>query len=203
MIFSTFSPVVALFMRDVPQFNSKKAVIFFQSLVFALFLCMLLLFPEIPSKTVPSLLAFYPLSLFSFNLIFLKKFKIHNFSRILSVSIMLSYVLTEIHEIPAFLFGISQLNSLDPKILIIIIPPVYALLVFGIAAKSFRLSLSIKEKTLIVMALLALFVFYMINPLIDINETPTVWAYLKRLYCFAILAAVFYLRGNPGGSADG
>lgn len=203
MIFSSFAPVVALFLIPVKSLNSKKAFFIIQSLTLSFFIYVLFFLPYLPSKTMPMMLSLYPLSLFLFNLILIRKFKICNFSRILAVSIMLAYVLTELHELPAFLYSFVHLSFLIPEKLIFSIAPIYALVVFWLAARSFNLHLVFWEKVLMLLSIMGLFGFYLINPLIDINGDPTVWAYLARIYCFAILAAAFYLRGNPGGSANG
>jgi len=197
VIFSGFSPLVALGSSSVKQLNSRRVAFFVESALFGLFLYILFFLPYVHSKTFPAVLSLYPLFMFLFNLILLLKFKPKVFSKIFAVSLMLSFVLTELHELPAFAFSYWNLEFLQPERLIFFVSPFYALAVFVLAAKMFKLSLSVKLKVLLLFSLIGLFVFYWINPLIDINGIPSVWVYLKRAYCFIVLAITFLIGGNP------
>jgi len=197
VVFSGFSPLVALWVSSVKQLNSRRVAFFVESALFGLFLYVLFFLPYVYSKTFPAVLSLYPLFLFLFNLILLLKFKPKVFSKIFSVSLMLSFVLTELHELPAFAFSYWNLEFLQPERLIFFVSPFYALAVFVLAAKTFNLSLSFRSKVLLIFSLMGIFVFYWINPLIDINGIPSVWVYLKRAYCFIVLAITFFIGGNP------
>jgi len=194
---SGFSPLVAWFLSDVKQLNNWRAVLVVQSALFSLFLYVLFFLPYLQSKTVPALLSLYPLFMFLFNLAFLLKFGAQCFSRICSVSVMLGFALTEFHELPAFAFSFFNLEFLDPGKLIFLLSPVYALAVVFLAAKVFNLSLSGRSKAVLLLSVLGIWIFYWINPLIDINGAPSALSYVKRFYCFAILAAAFLIGGDP------
>lgn len=197
VIFSSLSPFIAVNLSSVKQLNSGRAAFLIESALFGLFLYILLFLPYIESKTFPAVLSLYPFFLFIFNLVLLIKFKPERFSQIFAVSLMLSFVLTEFHELPAFAYSYLMLEFLDPRRLIYFISPFYALAVFILAAKLFNLSLSTRSKILLLLSVIGVFVFYLINPLIDINGIPTIWVYVKRAYCASILAAAFLIGGNP------
>jgi len=197
VILSSCSPLFALFVASVKQLNSGRVSFLVQSALFGLFLYVLVFLPYVPSKTFPAVLSLYPLFLFLFNLVLLWKFKPRFFSKILAVSLMLSFVLTEFHELPAFAYSYLRLEFLDPGRLIFFVSPFYALAVFLLAARMFTLSLSARSKFLLLISVLGIFVFYFIDPQIDINGIPSVWVYLKRAYCFIVLAAAFLIGGNP------
>jgi len=194
---SSFIPVIALFLPPVKELNNWKAVLFIESAAFGVFLYVLFFFPYIPSKTVPAVLSLYPLFLFLFNLIFVLRFGAAKFSRIFSVSLMLSFVLTEIHELPAFAYSYLILDFLDPSKWIFFISPYAALVFFLLAARTFDLTLSARSKVLLVLSVAGLIVFYVIEPQIDIHAIPSALAYVKRVYCFLLLAAAFLIGGNP------
>ena len=198
VILSSLAPLVAFFVASVKQFDSARVAFLVESALFGSFLGIYFWLPYVPSKTVPAVLSLYPLFMFLFNLVLLIKFKPRVFSKILAVSLMLSFVLTEFHELPAFVYSYLSLDFLDPGKLIYALSPLYALVVFWLAARIFNLSLSIKEKAVLMFYVLGIWVFYWINPLIDINEIPSALAYVKRSYCFGILALAFLWGGNPG-----
>lgn len=197
VIISSFSPLFALWISSIKRINSLKAVVLFETGFFGMFLCTLFFLPYVPTKTFPSVLSLYPLFLFLFNLAFLIKFKPRIFSKILAASIMLSFVITELHEIPAFVYSYLNFEFLDPSRLIFFLSPYYALLIFSFATQMFNVSFSRRSKILLFVSILGIFIFYWINPLIDINGIPSIWVYVKRFYCFAVLAALFYFGGNP------
>lgn len=194
---SSFIPVIALFLPPVKELNNWKAALFFESAAFGVFLFALFFFPYIPSKTMPAVLSLYPLFLFLFNLVLLLKFKVKEFSRIFSVSLILSFVVTELHELPAFLYSYYTLQFLDPEKWIYFLSPIGALVFFLLAARIFRLSLSSRSKVLLLLSVAGLYVFYLLDPQVDINGIPSALAYLKRFYCFVLLAAAFLIGGNP------
>ena len=194
---SSCSPLVALLLSKVKQLNNSRAVLLIQSALLCLFFSVLFFLPYVSSKTVPAVLSLYPLFMFMFNLVFLWKFEGADFSRIFAVSIMLSFVLTEFHELPAFAYSYFMLEFLDPGKLIFFLSPFYALAVFVLAARLFHLSLSARSKALLLLSVMGLWIFYWINPLIDINGIPTALVYVKRAYCFAILVLAFLIGGDP------
>jgi len=197
VILSSFVPLVAFVVASVKQFDSARVAFLIESALFGSFLGIYFFLPYVPSKTVPAMLSLYPLFMFLFNLVLLIKFKPRVFSKILAVSLMLSFVLTEFHELPAFAFSFLNLQFLDPGKLIFLLSPFYAVAVFWLAARVFNLSLSARSKAVLLFSVLGLWVFYWINPLIDINGIPSVLAYVKRFYCFILLAAAFLIGGNP------
>lgn len=197
VILSGFSPLVALAVASVKQFNSVKVAFLVQSALFGFFLYVLFFLPYLHSKTFPAVLSLYPLFLFLFNLVLLWKFKAEVFSKILAVSMMLTFVLTEFHELPTFACSYLRLEFLDPGRLIYFLSPLYALVVFILAARLFKLSFSARSKILLLLSVLGVFVFYWINPLIDINGIPSALVYIKRIYCFAVLVFAFLIGGNP------
>lgn len=197
VIISSFSPLFAIWISAIDELNSLKVAILFETVFLGCFLYVLFFLPYVPTKTFPSVLSLYPLFIFLFNLIFLIKFKPRAFSKILAVSVMLSFVLTELHELPAFAYSYLNLEFLDPNRLVFFLSPYYALIVYIFSSQLFNVSLSRRFKILLLASLLGIFVFYWINPLIDINGIPSIWVYVKRFYCFIILAATFLIGGNP------
>jgi len=197
VLMSSFSPVIALFLPPVKELNNWKAVLIVESVIFGAFLSVLFFLPYVHSKTMPAVLSLYPLFLFLFNLVLLLKFKVAHFSKILSVSVILSFVTTELHELPAFTYSYLALEFLDPGKWIFFLSPIATLIFFILATKIFSLSLSARSKLLLLLSVAGLYVFYLLNPQIDINGIPSVLAYLKRFYCFVILAAAFLIGGDP------
>lgn len=197
VILSSFSPLFAIWLSSIKGLNSVKAAVLIEIGFFGLFLFTLFFLPYVPTKTFPSVLSLYPLFLFLFNLIFFLKFGSRMFSKILAVSIMLAFVLTELHELPAFVYSYIHLEFLEPGRLIFFLSPYYALIISSFAAQLFNVSFSRRSKGLLLLSILGLFIFYWINPLIDINGIPSIWVYVKRFYCFVILAAAFLIGGKP------
>ena len=197
VLMSSCAPFLALALQYVKQLNSERIAIVVQSSLACLFVGVLFGVPYVPGKTFPSVLSLYPLFLFLFNFVLLKKFSSRVFSKILSASLMLSFVLTEFHELPVFIYSFLNLSFMDPGMLFFSLSPLYALAVFWLAARVFNLSLSARSKAALLFSVLGIWIFYWINPLIDINGIPSVLVYVKRAYCFGILVAAFLIGGHP------
>ena len=197
VLMSSFSPVIALFLPPVKELNNWKAVLIVESAIFGFFLYVLFFLPYVPFKTFPAVLSLYPLFLFLFNLVLLLKFKVVHFSKILSVSLILSFVSTEFHELPAFTYSYLALEFLDPGKCIFFVSPIAALIFFVLATKIFRISLSSRSKVLLLLSVAGLYIFYLFNLKIDHSGIPSAMAYLKRFYCFVLLAVTFLIGGKP------
>lgn len=194
---SGVSPILALLMINSRFLNGAKRIVALHIGLVCFALYVAFFFPNVDSLTVPSVLVLYPLFVIGFNLLFLGWFGISHFSRSFAVSIMLSFVITEMHELPAIIFGYFSLPPLTPEVVFLSFAPIYALIIACIAFKTFRISPDPPLLLLLAVTIAVLFAFYFRFPLIDINAIPVMAAYIKRIFCFVILASIFMFWGDP------
>ena len=195
VLFSVMSPVFCLFIVKLPFLNCLRW--FLISELFFIFLCVFILFgyEGIVSKTVPSMLIFYPLSVVLFNLFFTFRFGVERFAKILSLSLMLGFILTELHEAPVFFFSIFGLYG-HSWYLVWFLPQIYLLVVGYLSVKLGGLKRSWKPIALFLGCLTSLFIIYIYDPLIDTYAIPPLLSYLKRVLCFVVLSVIFYFWGD-------
>lgn len=147
------------------------------------------------AHTIPSILIFYPISVLLFNLVFTMRFGVKKFAKVLSLSLMLGFILTELHEFPVFIFTILGIYG-GHTYLVWFLPQIYLLVVGYLVVKLGGLHLSWKPIALFLSCLALLFLFYFFDPLIDIVHPPSSLAYLKRIFCFLIFTGLFTFWGD-------
>ena len=196
-ILSGFVPILAILIAKCEQLNHKKFILFVQ-IVFMLFTFYIaFFFPYVLSKTFSSVLLLYPLFIVGFNMIFLAKFGVSKFSKIFAVSLILSFVITELHELPNMIIRYFSFDFTDSLTIFLQLSPIYALVVAWLAAQTFKLKASKNILLSIILGVLVLFPLYIIFPSLDTSAIPSLAAYLKRIYCFALLAFIFRKWGDP------
>lgn len=192
IIFSGMSPIFAVLIERLTFLNMKKWFITIQSIFVAIIVYMLMAFPTLKGKTVPSILVLYPLFLLAFNFLFFYRFGVQHFSKGLSLSLMLTFVLTEMHEIPMFIVSYVKLTFLDPGKLANSIAPIYALVVGYLATKTAELKISKSRILGFALGISSLFPLYLLNPQLDISANPHILSFAKRIFCFLVLSTTFY-----------
>jgi len=195
VLFSVMSPVFCLFIVKLPFLNCLRW--FLISELFFIFLCVFILFgyEGIVSKTVPSMLIFYPLSIVLFNLFFTFRFGVERFAKILSLSLMLGFILTELHEAPVFFFSIFGLYGHE-TFLVWYLPQIYLLVVGYFTVKLGGLKRNWKPIVLFLGCLVSLFIIYIYDPKIDVHPIPIPLSFFKRVLCFTTLSIIFYFWGD-------
>ena len=194
---SGFVPVLAIFIAKCDQLNHKKIILIVQVAFILFTIYVALLFPYVLSLTVSSILFLYPLFVVGFNMIFLSKFGVSKFSKIFAVSLMLSFVITELHELPLMIMRYSAFDFTNSLTVFLQLSPLYALLIAWLAAQTFKLKASRNVLLSIILGVLVLFPLYLIFPNLDTSTIPLPAAYLKRVYCFALLALIFRKWSDP------
>jgi len=156
-----------------------------------------LFFPYVRSLTFSSILLLYPLFVVGFNMIFLSKFGVSKFSKIFAVSLMLSFFITELHELPLMVMRYFSFDFTDSLTVFLQLSLLYALVVVWLAAQTFKLKASRNVLVSIILGVLVLFPLYIIFPSLDTSAIPSSIAYLKRIYCFVLLAFIFRKWSDP------
>ena len=195
VLFSVLSPLLSFFIVQLPFLNSKRWFIISEVFFILLSAFILFYYEGIVSKTRPSMLMFYPLSIVLFNLFFTWRFGVEKFAKILSLSLMLGFILTELHEAPVFFFSIFGLYG-HSTYLVWFLPQIYLLVVGYLTVKLGGLKRSWKPIVLFLGCLTSLFIIYIYDPMIDAHIIPPLLCYLKRLLCFAVLSFIFYFWGD-------
>ena len=196
-ILSGFVPILAIFIARCEQLNHKKFILFVQ-IVFILFtFYVAFFFPYVLSKTFSSVLFLYPLFIVGFNMVFLSKFGVSKFSKIFAVSLMLSFVITELHELPTMIIRYFSFDFTNSLTIFLQLSPIYALVITWLAAQTFKLKASRNVLFSVILGVSVLFPLYLIFPSLDTSAIPLPAAYLKRIYCFALLAFIFRKWSDP------
>ena len=177
-VFSSFSPIFALLILGLPL-SSKKWFISVQAFFISV---TVFLFLDGLKWINPLILGFYTLYIVGFNLIFTYRFKIKNFPKAFALSLMLSFLITEIHELPNFLFAYLGLfgHFLHP---IHIFCHIYLLVVGYLAIKVAGLRVTKGGIMVFVVGLVCTFALY---PIIG------VYPVLERMLWFPFFAVIFY-----------
>lgn len=196
-ILSGFVPILAILIAKCDQLNHKKAILFVQAAFIVFTFYVALLFPYVLSLTFSSVLFLYPLFVVGFNMIFLSKFGVLKFSKIFAVSLMLSFVITELHELPLMVMRYFSFDFTDSLTIFLQLSPLYALVVAWLAAQTFKLKASRNVLFSIMLGVLVLFPLYIVFPSLDTSTIPLPVAYLKRIYCFGLLAFIFRKWSDP------
>jgi len=192
-VFGGLSPVLALLLARLPFLNGKKWFLASQVCFAALIVYMSVFFPIIKGETLPIILVLYSIFLFAFNIIFYRRFGTKNFSKSLALSIMLTFVLTEMQEIPVFFVGYSSLKFLEsPYTLFCALAPIYPLVVWFLASKIAQLHLSKVGFLFLFVGISFLFPLYLLQPQLDLSLNPSPLAFAKRFWCFFLLATTFW-----------
>jgi len=192
-ISSGFSPVIALLVERLHILNQKKFFLVSQICFASLIVYVLGFLPIIKGETLPTVLVLYPSFLFMLNQLFYHRFGIKNYSKGLSLSILLTFVLTEIHEIPAFVEGYLSFKFLiSPYEIFCALAPIYALVALLLAAKIAKLKLSLSGAIMLILGVAILFPLYYLNPQLDLSMYPSLMAFVKRIFWFFLLSTIFY-----------
>lgn len=198
VLFCIFSPVFSLFIVKFYFFNCWRWFIVCEAFFLFLGVFILFFYSGIDAHTLPSMLMFYPLSIVLFNYVFTVRFGVEKFAKVLSLSLMLGFILTELHEFPVFVFSIFGLYGHGWSF-VWFLPQIYLGIVGYLAAKLGGLKRSWKPIVFFSFCLVSLFLFYFVEPLVDIAHPPSLLAYLKRVFCFSFLTVLFTFWGDIDG----
>jgi len=191
-VFSSFSPIFAILIEHLPFLNRKRWFISVQTFFVAMTIYVLTLFPALEGKTLSNVLVLYPIFVVAFNFLFLLRFGLKKFSKGLALSLMLTFVLTEMHEIPAFVSSYLKLTFLQPNQLVQSIAPIYMVVVGYLAAKTAKLQVSKSSVLVLVFGVSLLFPLYFFYPRLDFSTNPGFLSFAKRVYCFLLLTLIFW-----------
>jgi len=198
VLFCVLSPLFSFFIVQLHFLNDWRWFTFCVVSLLLLSLFILFGYAGIDAHTLPSMLMFYPLSVLCFILVLTIRFGIMKFAKILSLSLMLGFILTELHELPVFFFSIFGIYGGDTY-LVWYLPQIYLLIVSYLTVKLGGLKWSWKPIVLFIVCLVSLFSFYFFDPKIDTYAIPPLLSYLKRVLCFAVLSFIFYFWGDLNG----
>lgn len=198
VLFSVLSPFFSLFLVKLSFLNSWRWFIFCELSFLLLSFFILFGYMGMDYHTIPSILFFYPLSIVLFNLVFTMRFGVEKFAKILSLSLMLGFILTELHEFPTILFTILGIYG-GHTYLVWFLPQIYLFVVGYLVVKLGGLRYSWQPIAIFIGCLFLLFLFYFIDPLIDLAHPPSLLAYLKRIFCFSVLIGLFTFWGDLDG----
>jgi len=183
IIFSSLAPCFGLLLERIPYLNNKISF-YLTILAFSIFEIYLFFFIFGYSRLF---LFIYPLTIILFNIIFTYREGFQMFAKTLSLSLMLSFLLTETHEIANFFYeytGWFQVleNNLHP------FSNLYAILIGYLLFKRFNLNLK-NSLSLVVAITLLSFLYYHFA----YTASFIIWI---RLIQFFIFAFFFYKWGS-------
>lgn len=186
-IFSGLSPIFAVLIAKMPL-KGKKWFVVTQSSLLALTILTLFVAWN-PHFTNPLLLASYPLFILAFNFIFTQRFGYEGFARSLALSLMLGFLLTELHEAPVFFFSVFGMFGHGFNELWFL-PQFYLLVVGFLAVKTGKLRITRWNTTVFLLTLLAMVPFsFILSPYEPVKIGLNL---VKRLICFCSLTSIFY-----------
>ena len=207
VVFSSFSPVFAYLISRMKFLdgNRRGYFLFISSLL--LFIVILLLFypatymSQGVSKvaTPVNALILYPFSIILSSLILKINFK-KEYSKIIALSLLLGFLLTELHELPAFIqeyvnIGIANYHTYPYHYLSHIATATFFMLAIKIG------ELKIRKHHIILFLLVfgVTYSFYIIDPYLDYVLNPisgattfSIYNYAKRFLWFGWLSYLFY-----------
>lgn len=195
VLFCVLSPLFSFFLVKLSFLNNWNW--FYLCEISLVFLSLFIMYgyDGLKAHTTPSMLMIYPLSILVFNLVFTLRFGVERFAKVLSLSLMLGFLLTELHEFPVFIFTILGVYG-GHTYLVWFLPQIYLLIVGYLTVKLGGLRLSWKPVLLFLGCLASLFLFYLNDPLIDVHKYPTFFSFLKRILVMVVLSTIFYFWGD-------
>lgn len=183
VVFGCFSPLFAVLFNHLPLLNCRKWFVISELSTISLATLIVMRFINTVQHTW-----MYFLFLALFNLVFTHRFGIKNFSKTLAVSLMLTYITTEMHEIPWFAFGYLGLFNqvLHP------LHPLCHLYSFAVGCLVIKIAnLKITKANALIFCLSIATLFYAF-----FRGTPH--PIYTRGFCFLVLLVIFYFGSNLG-----
>jgi len=161
VVFFSFSPLFAVLINRMPFLSNIKGFIISQA---SLILLAVLLFTQAIPYTVPYIWL-YPVFMFILNDILTLKFGFKSYSKILAVSLMAGFLLTETHEIANFMIKYLELaTTLSWQSLTYPLHPLtnlYSLLVGYVLFKEVNFKQRIYPFLLVFLLVVSSFVYYL------------------------------------------
>lgn len=207
VVFSSFSPVFAYLISKMKFLDGNRRGYFFfiSSLLLSIFF-LLFFYPATyisqgVSKfaTPVNTLILYPLSVIFSSLILKINFK-KEYSKIIALSLILGFLLTELHEIPAFIqeyvnIGIANYHTYPYHFL----SHIATVSFFVLAVKIGELKIRKHHIILFLLVFGLTYSFYIIDPYLDYVLNPitgattfSIYNYVKRFLWFGWLSYLFY-----------
>lgn len=191
-ISSGLSPLYAYLIYQLTWLKGKQwTFLVFQSSLVLLCMYILFAYPMGFERTPRFTLMYYPLFILLSSIVFYIRFG-NEYNRVIALSIVVGFLQTELHEIPAFIqeyvnIGIVNWwpNPLHP------INHIFTITVFILGLYLAKSKLNFKHLALFALTLFATWVIYFYNPRLDIAP-HLFFNYIKRWMWFYATIAIYY-----------
>lgn len=195
-IFGGLAPVIGVLVARMPFLN-RRCWFWASEIVFVSISLFLFMYPNQIGGNIPVILALYPLFITVFLFIFDRKYGVEKFSKTLALSLMLGWLITELHEVPGFMlmyFGWLDNYATFQEHFVWFTPlnHAYSIVVAYLAVKLGKLKVKLPVLILVGLGIGLCAIMYPLCP----HGVYTVWDVLKRIVWLPILTSVFYFWGD-------